>query len=98
MFFAKELDGTPTEVSAFIDEHRGALRGRAHLPHLGVSASAHYQRATGERSARELDDEQLVAVIREVHEANFEAYGYRTHVEALRRRGRAGRRAAASSG
>ena len=35
-----------------------------------------YQRATGERSARRVGDERLSARIREVHEQNFEAYGY----------------------
>src|SRR5215207_2690147 len=36
---------------------------------LGVSRSAHYQRASGRRSARAVADEQLVSVIRQVHEA-----------------------------
>jgi len=44
---------------------------------LGVSASAYYQRKAGERSARQLEDERLLARIREVHEANYSAYGYR---------------------
>jgi len=54
---------------------------------LGVSASAYYRRATGERSARELEDERLLARIREVHVANFEAYGYRRMWKALLRAG-----------
>ncbi|HEX5621002.1 MAG TPA: IS3 family transposase, partial [Solirubrobacteraceae bacterium] len=54
---------------------------------LGVSRSAHYRRATGRRSARAVADEQLVTVIRQVHEENFEAYGYRKLHLALRRRG-----------
>ena len=54
---------------------------------LGVSRSAYYQRATGQRSARAVADEQQVTVIRRVHEENFEAYGYRKLHLALRRRG-----------
>jgi hypothetical protein len=42
-----------------------------------VSASAYYQRATGERSERAVEDERLTARIREVHEASYECYGYR---------------------
>ena len=52
-----------------------------------MSASAYYQRATGERSARELEDERLLARIREIHQANFEAYGYRRTWKALLRAG-----------
>ena len=44
---------------------------------LGVSASAYYQRATGERSVRSLEDERLLVEIRRVHEANYECYGSR---------------------
>jgi hypothetical protein len=42
-----------------------------------VSASAYYQRATGERSEREVEDERLLALIRQAHKANYEAYGAR---------------------
>ena len=64
-------------MSAFIDEHR-AFRGRGHLCQtLGVSASAHYQRATGERSDRAVGDERLLAEICCVHKANYERYGSR---------------------
>jgi putative transposase len=42
-----------------------------------VSASAYYQRAAGERSAREIADERLLERIRQVHEASYHAYGYR---------------------
>jgi putative transposase len=54
---------------------------------LGVSASAYYQRKTGERSARQAQDERLLARIREVHEANYCAYGYRRTWKALTRAG-----------
>jgi hypothetical protein len=33
-------------------------------------------RARAERSARELEDERLLEVIRTTHNKNFEAYGY----------------------
>ena len=54
---------------------------------LGVSRSAHYQRATGQRSERAIRDEELVATIRRLHGANFEAYGYRKMHVALKRAG-----------
>jgi hypothetical protein len=37
-------------VSAFIDEHRGRFGVEPICWTLGVSASAYYQRATGQRS------------------------------------------------
>jgi putative transposase len=54
---------------------------------LDVSASAYYQRAKGERCAREIEDQRLLAVICETHKANYEAYGYRRTWKALRRAG-----------
>ena len=54
---------------------------------LDVSASAYYQRKTGRRSARAVEDERLLARIREVHEQNYFAYGYRRMWIALRRAG-----------
>jgi transposase InsO family protein len=75
-------------VSAFIDSQKAAgFAVELICRTLGVSRSAHYQRATGKRSARAVADEQLVTVIRQVHEENFEAYGYRKLRLALRRRG-----------
>jgi putative transposase len=74
-------------VSRFIDERRGRFGVEFICQILGVSASAYYQRATGERSARELEDERLLARIREIHKANFEAYGYRRTWKALLRAG-----------
>jgi putative transposase len=74
-------------VSVFIDEHRDRFGVEPICRVLDVSASAYYHRATGERSAREVDDERLLARIRETHEANYEAYGYRRTWKALRRAG-----------
>ena len=62
-------------MSRYIEEHRGRFGVEPICRILGVSASAYYQRATGERSARQL--ERLLERIREVHEANYCAYGYR---------------------
>jgi putative transposase len=76
-------------VSAFIDEHRGRFGVEPICRVLDVSASAYYQRATGERSARAIEDERLLEVIGEVHAANYYAYGYRRMWKAL---GRAGER------
>jgi putative transposase len=74
-------------VSRYIDEHRGRFGVEPICRTLGVSASAYYQRASGQRSARVIDDERLLAVIREVHAANYYAYGYRRTWKALGRAG-----------
>ena len=86
-FSPSELDPTPTEVSAFIDEHRDRFGVEPICQTLGVSASAYYQRATGERSARAVEDERLLELIREIHAANYYAYGYRRMWKALLRAG-----------
>jgi putative transposase len=54
---------------------------------LGVSASAYYQRKTGKRSQRVVDDERMLALIRALHLANYEAYGSRRMWKALGRAG-----------
>jgi transposase InsO family protein len=74
-------------VSRFIEEHRGDFGVELICRTLGVSASAYFQRAKGQRSAREREDERLLGVIRETHRVNFEAYGYRRMWKALRRAG-----------
>jgi putative transposase len=74
-------------VSRFIDEHRGRFGVEPICQVLDVSASAYYQRATGERSARVVEDERLIEVIRVTHKRNFEAYGYRRTWKALLRAG-----------
>jgi putative transposase len=74
-------------VSAFIDEHRDRFGVEPICQILDVSASAYYQRASGERSARRVEDERLTGRIRDVHEANYECYGYRRVHAALLREG-----------
>jgi putative transposase len=74
-------------VSRYIEEHRSRFGVEPICRILGVSASAYYQRKTGGRSTRSLEDERLLARIREVHEANYCAYGYRRTWKALRRAG-----------
>jgi len=74
-------------VSRYIDEHRGRFGVEPICRVLDVSASAYYQRARGQRSARVVGDEQLLARIREVHAANYYAYGYRRTWKALLRAG-----------
>jgi putative transposase len=74
-------------VSRFIDEHRGRFGVEPICRVLGVSASAYYQRATGRRSARAVEDERLLGRIRDVHAANYYAYGYRRMWKALVRAG-----------
>jgi putative transposase len=74
-------------VSRYVDEHRERFGVEPICRILGVSASAYYKRKTGVRSARELEDERLLARIREVHETNYCAYGYRRTWKALTRAG-----------
>jgi transposase InsO family protein len=52
-----------------------------------VSVSAYYERASGRRSSRAIEDERLLARIKEVHEAKYSAYGYRRTWKALLRTG-----------
>jgi putative transposase len=74
-------------VSAFIDTHRERFGVEPICRTLGVSASAYYQRATGQRSARAIADEWLLGRIEELHAANYHAYGYRRTWKALGRQG-----------
>jgi putative transposase len=74
-------------VSRFIDENRDRFGVEPICRTLGVSASAYYHRATGGRSARAIEDERLLAVIRQSHKDNFEAYGYRKMWKTLIRAG-----------
>ena len=71
----------------FIDEQRGRFGVEPICRTLGVSASAHYQRATGERSARRVEDERLLERIRELHRRNYFAYGSWRMWKALGRAG-----------
>jgi transposase InsO family protein len=74
-------------VSRYIDSHRGRFGVEPICRTLGVSASAYYQRQTGYRSRRVLEDERLLGRIRELHAANYYAYGSRRMWIALQRAG-----------
>jgi hypothetical protein len=74
-------------VTAFIDQKRGDYGVELICRTLEVSASAYYQRSTGQRSERAVEDERLLAVIRETHKDNYYAYGYRKIWKTLRRAG-----------
>jgi putative transposase len=74
-------------VSAFIDEHRARFGVEPICRTLGVSASAYYERASGRRSQRAVEDERLLGRIEAVHAANYFAYGYRKTWLALKRAG-----------
>ena len=71
-------------MSRYIDDHRGRFGVEPICRVLDASASAYYHRASGERSQRVICDERLVEQIREVHAANYFAYGYRKTWKALR--------------
>lgn len=74
-------------MSRYISEHRSRFGVEPICRTLGVSASAYYERAKGRRSARQAEDERLLAVIGETHAANYSAYGYRRTWKALLRAG-----------
>jgi putative transposase len=74
-------------VSRYVDEHRGRFGVEPICTTLGVSVSAYYQRRSGRRSARAVEDERLLARIRELHSSNYYAYGYRRMWKTLRRAG-----------
>jgi transposase InsO family protein len=74
-------------VSAFIDEQRACFGVEPICRVLGVSASAYYQRAAGRRSPRAVEDDRLLELIRQIHAANYYAYGSRRMWKALQRAG-----------
>ena len=74
-------------MTAFIDQHRERLGVEPICRVLDVSASAYYHRKTAVPSARVLEDERLLGVIRQTHEDNFYAYGYRKMWKTLLRAG-----------
>ena len=74
-------------MSAFVDEHRGRFGVEPICRVLDVSASAYYQRRSGERAPRAVEDERLLERIGEMHAANYYAYGYRRMWKALLRAG-----------
>ncbi|MBA3867292.1 MAG: IS3 family transposase [Solirubrobacterales bacterium] len=74
-------------MSSYIEEHRERFGVEPICNTLEVSASAYYQRRGAHRSARSIEDERLLERIREIHEANYCAYGYRRTWIALQRAG-----------
>ena len=74
-------------MSRYVDEHRGRFGVEPICTTLGVSVSAYYQRRSGQRSLRAVEDERLLGRIRELHAANYYAYGYRRMWKALSRAG-----------
>ena len=71
----------------FVDEQRARFGVEPICTTLGVSASAYYQRATGRRSLRAVEDERLLELIRELHARNYYAYGSWRMWKALGRAG-----------
>ena len=67
VFFATRARRRPDRGERVHRRHRDRFGVEPICRTLGVSASAYYQRATGERSARGVEDERLIAGIREVH-------------------------------
>ncbi len=76
-------------MSAFVDQRKGDFGVEPICRTLGVSASAYYERRSGRRSERALEDERLTALIESTHAENYHAYGYRRMWKALGRVGEA---------
>jgi putative transposase len=74
-------------VTRYIDLHRGRFGVEPICKVLGVSASAYYQRKTGRRSPRAVEDARLLSLIGELYLVNYEAYGSRRIWKALGRAG-----------
>ncbi len=74
-------------MSAFVDQERERFAVELICRTLGVSPSAYYHRAIGERSARAVEDERLLGRIRALHAENYHAYGARRMWKALLRGG-----------
>ena len=74
-------------MSRYVDQYRGRFGVEPICRTLDVSASAYYQRATGPRSPRAVEDERLLERIRVIHAANYYAYGSRRMWKALLRAG-----------
>jgi putative transposase len=74
-------------VSVYVDQHRARFGVEPICQTLGVSASAYYHRRQAPASARAVEDERLLAIIRQTHHDNYEAYGYRRCWKALLRAG-----------
>ena len=75
-------------MSAFIEDRKAAgFAVELTCRTLGVSQSAYYRRRSGDRSARAVEDDRLLARIEQLHEANYCAYGYRRMWKAMRRAG-----------
>ena len=97
VFFAKELEQTDRS-ERFIDEHRGAFGVESICRTLGRVGVRLLPARERRAIARTVEDERLLTRIREVHEANFEAYGYRRTWKALLRAGETGAALSACSG
>jgi transposase InsO family protein len=74
-------------TSAFIDQERERFCVELICDTLGVSVSAYYARRGSPPSARAIEDARLLTRIRELHAANYCAYGYRRMWKALGRTG-----------
>src|SRR5204862_1198652 len=57
----------PAEVSAFVDGERERFGVEPICQALDVSASAYYERASGRRSTRQVEDERLLERICQLH-------------------------------
>ncbi len=75
-------------MSAFVTKQKAAgFAVELTCRSIGTSASAYYQRATGQLSPRAVEDQRLLVEIGRVFKANYECYGSLRVYKALRREG-----------
>lgn len=74
-------------MSRYIDGYRDRFGVEPICRVLGVSVSAYYQRAKGNRSKRSIEDEFYLELVKTEHRENYEAYGYRRMWKHLQRIG-----------
>jgi len=82
----------------FVDSRRERFGVEFICETIEVSPSAYYERRSGRRSARSIEDERLLELIETTHKKNYSAYGYRRTWKALLRAGERAPSAAASPG
>ena len=72
---------------SFIDAHRARFGVEPICRTLAIAPSTYYARKTRPPSRRSIEDVDVLAAIRRVHEQNYGAYGSRRVWKALRRQG-----------
>ena len=86
-YFAREARPSPSEMTAFIDEHRGLLGVEPICRVMELNPSTYWAACSRPPSARSLRDEALRPEIKRVHKANYGVYGAHKVWKQLNREG-----------